>query len=90
MTPEEAIHNIKVMQSEWQASGKSHEIVRQSIAVLEGRMQAAESVGVNIDQRLNLINDSVKGINVFDDSSIQFGVNKITADIELIRNQLGK
>jgi len=63
--------------------------VSQSIAVLEGRMQAAESVGVNIDQRLNLINDSVKAINVFDDSSIQFGVNKITADIQLIRNQLG-
>ncbi len=64
--------------------------ISQSIAVLEGRMQAAENVGVNIDQRLNLINDSVKGINVFDESSIQFGVNKITADIELIRNQIGK
>lgn len=63
--------------------------ISNSIAVLEGRMQAAESVGVNIDQRLNLINDSVKAINVFDDSSIQFGVNKITADLQLIRNQLG-
>ncbi|WP_020408670.1 hypothetical protein [Hahella ganghwensis] len=76
------IHNL---------TGKVQETenVTQSIAVLEGRMQAAENVGVNIDQRLNLINDSVKAINVFDDSSIQFGVNKITADIELIRNQLG-
>lgn len=63
--------------------------ISQSIAVLEGRMQAAESVGVNIDQRLNLITDSVRSINVFDETSIQSGVNKITADIQLIRNVLG-
>ncbi len=72
-------------------SGKVQESenIGQSIAVLEGRMQAAEGVGVNIDQRLNLINDSVKAINVLDETSIQSGVNKITADIQLIRNQLG-
>ena len=52
-------------------------------------MQAAESVGSNIDQRLNLINDSVKSISVFDETSIESNVNQITANIQLIRSQLG-
>lgn len=56
-----------------------------SLAVLEGRMQASESIGINIDQRLNLINDSVRAINVLDESSIQSGVNRIAADTALIR-----
>jgi len=63
--------------------------VNQSLSVLEGRMQAAESVGSNIDQRLNLINDSVKSISVFDETSIESNVNQITANIQLIRSQLG-
>lgn len=86
-----AVAFLEMQQQSAELSGKVQETadVGQSIAVLEGRMQAAEGVGVNIDQRLNLINDSVKAINVFDDTSIQSGVNKITADIELIRNQLG-
>lgn len=66
------------------------ENLHDSIAVLEGRMQAAEGVGINIDQRLNLINDSVKAINVMDETNLRSNVNKITADIELIRARLGR
>ena len=66
------------------------ENISNSISVLEGRMQAAEGVGVNIDQRLNLINDSVRSISVLDETSIQSGVNRISADIELIRTQIGR
>lgn len=61
---------------------------RLTMAGFEGRMQAAESVGINIDQRLNSINDSVKAINVIDETSIQFGVNNITSNIELITEML--
>jgi len=63
--------------------------VAQSVAALEGRMQSAENVGSTIGSHLTLISENVRAINAFDQTSIQSGVNKINAEIALIRDRIG-
>jgi len=63
--------------------------VAQSVAALEGRMQSAENVGSTIGSHLTLISENVRAINAFDQTSIQSGVNKINAEIALIKDRIG-
>jgi len=67
----------------------SQQNVAQSVAALEGRMQSAENVGSTIGSHLTLISENVRAINAFDQTSIQSGVNKINAEIALIRDRIG-
>lgn len=63
--------------------------VAQSVASLEGRMQTAENLGSSLGSHLTLISENVRAINAFDQTSIQSGVNKINAEIALIRDRIG-
>ncbi len=60
-----------------------------SVNVLEGRMQAAERVGLDINSGLTLINDNVRAINPLDENSLKANVLKISADIAALKARAG-
>jgi hypothetical protein len=60
-----------------------------SVSVLEGRMQSTEQLGAKIQGSLQLINENVRGINALDETSLKGGVQKISAEIALIKAKLG-
>lgn len=63
--------------------------IQASVSVLEGRMQAAEQVGMSLHSSLTLINDNVRAINPLDENSLKANVQKISADIALLKSRVG-
>jgi hypothetical protein len=63
--------------------------MQDSVNVLEGRMQASERLGQQINASLTLINDNVRAINPLDENSIKANVQKISADIAALKSQMG-
>jgi len=59
--------------------------VKDAVVVLEGRMQASETMGGRIETSLSKIVDDVQSINVLDETSIQAGVQKLNTEFALIR-----
>jgi hypothetical protein len=78
-------NNVQVLSQ--QVAGQQK--VADSVAALEGRMQRTENLGSSIGSHLTLIGENVRAINAFDQTSIQSGVNKINAEIALIRDRIG-
>ena len=64
--------------------------VQDAVNVLEGRMQAAESVGRTINANLTQINDNVRAINPLDENSLRANVQKISADIASLKANIGQ
>ncbi len=63
--------------------------IEAAVNVLEGRMQATERLGSQINSGLTLINDNVRAINPLDENSIKANVQKISADIAALKSQMG-
>jgi len=59
-----------------------------TIGVLEGRMQSAERLGLEINSSLLLINDNVRQINPLDENSLRANVLKISADIAALKSRI--
>lgn len=62
--------------------------LQQNVNVLEGRMQASERVGQQIQSGLTFINDNVRAINPLDGDSLKGSVNKISAEIAALKAAL--
>ena len=61
----------------------------ESVNVLEGRMQAAERVGQNIQSGLTRIDDNVRAINPLSEDSLRGNMERIGAEIASIRARVG-
>ncbi len=61
----------------------------ESVSVLEGRMQAAERVGQNIQSGLTRIDDNVRAINPLSEDSLRGNIERIGAEIASIRARVG-
>lgn len=61
----------------------------ESVNVLEGRMQAAERVGQNIQSGLTRIDDNVRSINPLSEDSLRGNMERIGAEIASIRARVG-
>lgn len=59
------------------------------VNVLEGRMQSAERVGVQIQGSLQMINENVRSINALDEASLKGGVAKISTEIAALKARMG-
>lgn len=62
--------------------------IQDSVNVLEGRMQASEKLGLQIESKLMLIGDNVRAINPLDENSIKANVQKISAEITAIKDKI--
>jgi hypothetical protein len=62
--------------------------VQTTLGVLEGRMQSAERLGLEINSSLLLINDNVRQINPLDENSLRANVLKISADIAALKSRI--
>lgn len=63
--------------------------VVEAVNVLEGRMQAAERVGQNIQSGLTRIDDNVRAINPLSEDSLRMNIERIGAEIASIRTRVG-
>lgn len=62
--------------------------VKDAVTVLEGRMQASETLGSRIETSINRVIDDVANINVLDESSIQVGIQKLNTEFALIKGNI--
>jgi hypothetical protein len=61
----------------------------ESVNVLEGRMQASERLGQNIQSGLTRIDDNVRAINPLSEDSLRGNIERIGAEIASIRARVG-
>ena len=64
-------------------------MLQESVNVLQGRMDSSDEVGRQINGKLTLIDDSVRAINAFDETSVQSNMRKINDEIQALRQRLG-
>ena len=60
----------------------------EAVSLMEGRIQNTESLGRNIQSSLLTINESVRNLKPLDETTLQSGVNRISADIANIKAKL--
>lgn len=71
------------------AAAAQTQVLQESVNVLQGRMDSSDEVGRQISGKLTLIDDSVRAINAFDETSVQSNMRKINDEIQALRQRLG-
>ena len=71
------------------AAAAQTQVLQESVNVLQGRMDSSDEVGRQISGKLTLIDDSVRSINAFDETSVQSNMRKINDEILALRQRLG-
>lgn len=70
------------------ATAQTAKGLAEAVSLMEGRIQNTESLGRNIQSSLLTINESVRNLKPLDETTLQTGVNRISADIANIKAKL--
>jgi hypothetical protein len=70
------------------ATAQTAKGLAESVSLMEGRIQNTETLGRNIQSSLLTINESVRNLKPLDETTLQTGVNRISADIANIKAKL--